>query len=130
MEAHPKKSNEAIFKALIQSCDKYSSPDSAYGHGIPDLVLADSLLNSFVEIKVINPLEVSLFPNPASNQMQLITEPGSQYSIYNSIGQKVQTGYLYNWMNFISVAPLPSGNYLLEVYNNKGLARKKFIVAR
>jgi subtilisin family serine protease len=42
--AHPQATNMRLWDAIRRSADRYANPDSAYGHGIPNARIADSLL--------------------------------------------------------------------------------------
>ena len=59
--------------------------------------------------------QLSLYPNPVRDQLQLATAPalaGSAYRVVNSLGQAVRTGTLGP---VLDVAALPAGLYLLVV---------------
>jgi hypothetical protein len=59
--------------------------------------------------------QLSLYPNPASSQLQLALAPGlagSTYRVVNSAGQTVRTGPLGTTLE---VATLPAGLYVLVV---------------
>ena len=44
-------SNTDIIEALHSSADRYNSPDSLYGYGIPDMVIAlNKLQDKYVKI--------------------------------------------------------------------------------
>jgi hypothetical protein len=52
-----------VRKAIIESSNRYNNPDSAYGYGIPDFLLARLILNS--EIQIQHDLTyIKLFPIP------------------------------------------------------------------
>ena len=59
--------------------------------------------------------QLSLYPNPVRDQLQLATAPalaGSAYRVVNAVGQTVRAGTLGSTLN---VAALPAGLYLLVV---------------
>jgi beta-glucanase (GH16 family) len=59
--------------------------------------------------------QLSLYPNPVAEQLQLETPPalaGSSYRLLNSVGQTMASGTLANTLN---VANLPAGLYQLVV---------------
>ena len=59
--------------------------------------------------------QLSLYPNPVRDQLQLATAPalaGSAYRVVNAVGQTVRAGTLGSTLN---VAALPAGRYLLVV---------------
>ena len=62
-----------------------------------------------------NDEQLGLYPNPASDQLQLASAPelaGSTYRVINSVGQTVRTGTL---ATTLSVSALPAGLYVLVV---------------
>jgi len=52
-QAHPKRSNMDIIKAIQLSCDQYALPDDEYGYGIPDAGMADSLLANVKDLSTV-----------------------------------------------------------------------------
>ena len=128
MQAHPNHSNEAIYQAVIQSCDRYLNPDSAYGYGIPDMVKADSLLNSFVNIREYKEIECKLYPNPAQNNLKVICDPGAEFSIYDIHSRIVLEGVLFNWYNLLDISELSSGTYIIQLRTKVGQINKRIII--
>ena len=128
MQAHPNHSNEAIYQAVIQSCDRYLNPDSAYGYGIPDMVKADSLLNSFVNIREYTEIECKLYPNPAQNNLKVICDPGAEFSIYDIHSRIVLEGVLFNWYNLLDISELSSGTYIIQLRTKVGQINKRIII--
>jgi serine protease AprX len=116
MEANPSRSNDQIFNAILESCDRYTTPDNDYGYGIPDVVKADSILKSTVLLKSIEkPLEVKVYPNPVTSYTKVVCNPNSNYLLYNSGGQVIKQGSLNNWVNFIDFQDVSHGIYHLKV---------------
>jgi hypothetical protein len=73
---------------------------------------------------------VSLYPNPAQNQLTLaLKNTGeAQVRIYNIQGKEMQTFTHVNDTNFrIDVASYPEGLYLVQVSTAQGIAVKKFL---
>ena len=129
MEAHPERSNQAIFTALIMSCDRYNSPDSAYGHGIPDLLKADSLLSSFAHIEPSSKgPNIKVYPNPVTNRLTVICQPQSTYELLNSAGKLVLKGSFNNLYNFLDMSQLAQGNYYLNIRSNQQLNSQRIVV--
>lgn len=129
-EAHPERSNAAIRQAIIQSSDRYANPDNDYGYGIPNALKADSILRSFTSVpNHTKAIELNIFPNPASDNVQIICQPYSELSILNTSGQVVKETKLNNWYNFVDVTDLQTGVYWFEVRATDGaMQRKKVIV--
>jgi hypothetical protein len=83
---------------------------------------------------------VSVFPNPATSEIQVIGNQSTVISIdiYNMLGEKVYqslvTGHSLSGVSpmtndpmTINVSSFPSGMYFVEIKTEKGVAVKKFI---
>jgi len=80
MQAAPYALSKEIIDALHQSSDRYNSPDSLYGYGIPDMVAALSLLqNKYISV----PEKASVAgPNPTKGDFEIIfQEPQPELSV-------------------------------------------------
>lgn len=51
--AHPKRSNMDIIQATRLSGDQYNFPDGEYGYGIPNILVADSLLKNVKDLSKV-----------------------------------------------------------------------------
>ncbi|HLO61047.1 MAG TPA: S8 family serine peptidase [Bacteroidales bacterium] len=72
-QANPGANAMDVYRAIVESADRFYNPDSDYGYGIPDFNLADVLLKASTgENKNHEP--VMAFPNPFSNQLYLFFE--------------------------------------------------------
>jgi serine protease AprX len=69
MQAVPEAINSDIINVLHSSADRYNSPDSLYGYGIPDIVIAlDELQKKYLAM----PKEgIIIYPNPTSGQFEI-----------------------------------------------------------
>ena len=64
---------------------------------------------------------VSVFPNPTQNKVTLIGNDIAKIMIFNYLGVFIKEEYA---MNEISLTELPSGIYLLKIYNQDNLLIK------
>lgn len=131
--AHPDKSNAQVFEAILRSSDRYATPDNEYGFGLPDVLVADSILEEMpiLSIEKALPLELSIYPNPAKDYIQIQTEPGAELQITNLQGQVILAKTLHNWINFVNVNDLGSGTYFVRVtYEGKVGVRKIVVGSR
>ena len=74
--------------------------------------------------------EVTLFPNPASNQINInISENtiGAQLKIYSILGQELATHILDNQQNTFDVSTYQNGFYLVKIKTVKGIQTFKFL---
>ena len=115
--AHPDKTNAQVFDAILQSCDRYTTPDNEYGNGIPDALKADSVLTEMPVLGVgeLKPLDAMVYPNPVKDILTIRTTPGAAYTLLDYQGRIVQEGTLHNLINFVDVSDKMSGVYYLEV---------------
>ena len=127
MQAHPSRSAREIMDAVIQSADRFNSPDSAYGHGIPDFVKADSILQANLSQQTLTQLSLKVYPNPSTDQIRVQCEPGSQFKIFNTEGRVLDEGRFENVLNFYSLENLPEGGYYLLLEHKGSVARTKFL---
>ena len=69
-QAVPYALNSDIIEVLHSSADRYNSPDSLYGYGIPDIVLAlAKLQNLYTKVP---DLETIAYPNPTTGNIEII----------------------------------------------------------
>lgn len=70
MQAVPKAVNKDIINALHISGDRYRSPDSLYGYGIPDMVQALNYLQDvYIKVPETGPM---VSPNPTTGTFEII----------------------------------------------------------
>lgn len=74
--------------------------------------------------------EISLFPNPAKNILNLEWNSLNTISvtIYNSISQKLSTTLLSNQNKVIDISELKNGLYILKIIDGSKIKIKKIIV--
>lgn len=127
-QAHPSIGNYMLRDAIIRSADRYHSPDSAYGYGIPDAVKADSI----IRFQVLNSLEVEadhwkIYPNPVKSSVNIKGNTHRvNYKIYKMDGILVQEGQLFKNDSFNLDERLKNGTYLLVLSN--GLYHKSHLM--
>ncbi|WP_236975979.1 T9SS type A sorting domain-containing protein [Membranihabitans maritimus] len=83
------------------------------------------------------PLELKLFPNPATSRIYISGDPNelgkSTFKVYSLTGQEIKRGVLdYSQQTEIDVTNLNSGAYMIEIFNKEKnlLSIKKFIIAQ
>ena len=71
---------------------------------------------------------VSLFPNPASNRMTVVTDQAEyQLDIYNIMGAMVRTMGNCSYNTEIDVENLPAGTYIIRLTNGNAVENRRFI---
>jgi hypothetical protein len=90
-----------------------------YNDGVPFVGVANlSVLNE----NIFAEKEIFVYPNPATNHINLKTEPkelGDSYTIYDETGKSVLFGKIKSENTIIELGNLSSGVYILNVGGNK-----------
>lgn len=68
---------------------------------------------------------ISLYPNPSSNYINVNNAEGLRYEIFNVIGKSVDSGTLSN--SSIDIRSYNTGTYFIKIYDNEKVVVKKFI---
>jgi Secretion system C-terminal sorting domain len=85
-----------------------------------------SLHNGVGELS--NEENVEMHPNPVSTTITIeIKDNKGKVSIYNLLGEIINTTEITNYKTEIDVSTLPKGLYFVEVESEKGIMRKKFV---
>lgn len=135
-QAFPAKTNSEIISAVKQSSSRYSNPDTAYGHGIPNYELAYHILNYKDGKK--QDFEAVIHPNPATGniQVQLLFVPESEdkitFRIFNIHGKLVYSENFTDANPFIRRSiklpyHLASGMYLFNAQAGENIVNKKIL---
>jgi hypothetical protein len=124
MEANPKAYNSQIFDAIVRSADRYDNPDSFYGYGIPNAVVADSLIKAMVlSLEQLKADVFKVFPNPGKDRINVVSEIlMEKYVMYNSLGEIIISSDVPYWTNnfVIDIPDLENGIFLLVLHDYEG----------
>lgn len=107
-QAFPSKTNKEIRQMILESSDRYTTPDNNYGYGIPNFGSTLGVENFQTATSF------SVFPNPAKTDISFsFSEQNSKASIviYSVLGQKLIETEITNENPTVSVQPLKSGLY-------------------
>ncbi len=78
LQANPYSDVKLVKKAIEQSANRYTLPDSLLGYGIPDFEKADKYLKLYTAIPTIRKPEWSIAPNPFTSSITIRNlSPGS-----------------------------------------------------
>lgn len=77
-QANPTFTNLQIKEAIKQSGNYASAPDAYYGYGIPDYVLANSLLTVIDQPSSGQENLVQVYPNPVNETIQITIKAGAE----------------------------------------------------
>ena len=75
-QAFPEKTNYEIMNAIKQSCDRFHTPDSLYGNGIPDYFQAYNILCGKNKL---DESQLHLYPNPCGDILTVTTDIPTQF---------------------------------------------------
>lgn len=106
-QVYPEKTNQEIRNMVIQSSDKYLTPDNNNGYGIPNFSTALTL-DSFVN------KDFAVYPNPAKTTITFTFSDQINEAlviVYSILGQKVMDKKITAQNPDLSVESLKSGLY-------------------
>ena len=136
-QANPTFTNIELMNAIKMSSSQSANPDNQKGWGIPNLVLANSLLTSAI-IKQKEPFsKLSAYPIPFSDKVNIEVESTSRlivdFKIFNSIGHSVaemkgiELNKGKNLTVFTKLERLPKGIYMLQISDGYNVIAEKII---
>jgi hypothetical protein len=70
---------------------------------------------------------ISVYPNPVSNNLTIDYTGKATINIFNTQGQLIETLFINNNLSNIDVSNLPCGVYMMELRTEKGNVVKKFM---
>lgn len=73
------------------------------------------------------PFNIKIYPNPTTDILHIEAPTNLRYRLMNMLGTIVQQGVLQAGNTSISVAPLPSGIYMLELSNTETQIVRKIV---
>ncbi len=119
MQASPNSTAEDIMIAIRKSADRFNTPDTLYGFGLPDFTRTFLLLSDSFNSEDQN---IIALPNPASDHLYLNfrTIPGTlDINVYTSSGMKVYTtkinNHTSNYLELEQFHRFPDGLLLIEI---------------
>ena len=127
-QAMPVYTATEMMQIIRESSHLYHNPNTEFGYGIPDFYGAYA---SHVGIHDYNPLQLNIYPNPVTDQLNIVNPDGNiqVVTLYNASGQLVlQTAVSSSPILEINVSSLPNGFYIgTATLNNHQTATFKFI---
>ena len=127
-QAMPVYTATEMMQIIRESGHLYDNPNPEYGYGIPDFYKA---YTTHVGINDYNPLQLSVYPNPVTDQLNIVNPDGNiqVVTLYNASGQLVlQTAVSSSPILEINVSSLPNGFYIgTATLNNNQTTTFKFV---
>jgi hypothetical protein len=132
MQAVPLALNSDIIEALHSSADRYNSPDSLYGYGIPDMVIA---LTKLQDLYVKVPDEGFIAsPNPTTGDIEIIFREAPETMTVEIISltgkllyRKEYSGYAGRSLRITALQNKEQGIYFLRLIKGTGTNVQKII---
>ncbi|MBW7914748.1 MAG: T9SS type A sorting domain-containing protein [Taibaiella sp.] len=92
----------------------------------------DTTTDTTNNIAVINALEnVKIYPNPANDVLHIDgLQPGSRIELYDIVGRKAHMIISAKENETVNISYLPSGNYIIQLTDNKGRRMTGKVVKR
>ncbi len=118
-QAYRELSHEEIKSLIIESAHMFDNPDNKMGHGIPNFRAAYNRLEEAEVDSIITRRtgKTLLYPNPAGEQITVITQGRVEYTIHDIKGNIMDEGII-DRKKIISIDSYLPGIYILK-YNNE-----------
>jgi subtilisin family serine protease len=136
-QAHPEAKSMEVFKAIEQSADQYATPDEKKGFGIPDFILAHSILSQLKLNKEVQDSLVNVYPNPFIEGVTIeffsTKEQDVQVKIFKLSGKQIAEEsvhvypYINNLLQLEKVKRLSSGQYVVSLSTSSNTFKRQVI---
>ena len=132
LQAVPQAVNTDIIKVLHSCADRYNNPDSLYGYGIPDIVLAlDKLQEKYLKLPDEGAI---IYPNPTSGSFEIIFRSppeNATIDIFSTTGKlissKSYSGYAGRTLSISDLQQREQGIYIIRIRDAFGSIVRKVI---
>ncbi len=135
LQAVPEATGADIISALQEASDRFLSPDSLYGYGIPDISKAIRLLQEKLLMRPEN--GVVLYPNPSSDLIRItFREIPSKLTVevFNTAGnllyKTIYREYVSRSVSLDIFRELPGGIYFIRISTPEATSIQKAIKIR
>ena len=129
-QANPGKTNMEVLRAIRMSSSKNGNMDNDYGWGIPDLCLANAILNANVSVMERVKESLQLFPNPAQHEISFkLDEIPEGVTLIDVLGKSVDFSYRSNGEAYtLSFNPdMAKGVYFMTIRTKSGTLQSRFV---
>jgi hypothetical protein len=118
--------NQQIMEAIEMSATQANDPDNDYGYGIPDYGLANSIVG--IHQQNITKDGFNFYPNPATNYIFLSAPKDASILKIIDINACVVMQVKMDSQTVVNIKDLPSGIYLLQLWNQYALLSTKKLI--
>jgi hypothetical protein len=126
------------FTILLQDSVSYTAPSSFRGADSAVYLITDSVCSfDTLILKVVvqknlatqqlQAANITVYPNPANNELFISAENASIAHIYTIVGKQVLQQNIANGENKLSIAHLAKGVYLLQLETETGTVTGRFV---
>lgn len=126
-QAFPQKTNQQIKELVLQSSDKFLTPNNQYGYGIPDFGL---IVRNQLSTETFSKDDFIIYPNPTTDSISVSLptkfESGTVF-IYTILGQKILEQKVTPQSAVISLKALNQGMYLYKLESDNFSTSGKII---
>ena len=132
-QANRPATNMEILRAILESSDRYTSPDTIFGYGIPDFYKANLILKANHRSVADTVFSFNFFPNPFRNEFYLSTESdddqAATLSVYNTTGVLINSFEIrlnagYNLILIDNLSQFAPGVYFVKLQSKYGSPTK------
>ena len=127
IQAHPTKTVAEIFEAIEMSANQYTNPDEYMGHGIPDMCVANDILNS-ASVDELTDESLQVYPNPGNEYIHVELSNSSEeveLVLLNALGEIVKKN---DGTNTFDVRDLNDGLYTVQVRGDHIVLHKQLMI--
>jgi serine protease AprX len=134
-QANPGATASQVRQALVRSGSQYQKPDSLLGYGIPNMLVANTLLAKSSFTSGISLNQWTVFPNPFSSSITFFSSTsaasGTSVSITGISGKTVFERFFHGAGPYrIDGLNVPAGIYFLRLSTPKGTEVYKIVKAK
>lgn len=129
-QANPTKTNMQVLQAIRRSSSKNGNMDNDYGWGIPDLCLANAILNTNVSVIEQVKQSFQLFPNPAGHEISFrLDEAPEKVVLTDVLGKTVDFNYTAkdNAYTLGFQPDMAAGVYFMTIHTQSGTLQSRFV---
>jgi len=95
--------------------------------GVSTMEYVINITISTVGVKLENNKTISVYPNPAGNNVTITAEPGSYIIIHNSLGKSMAEAVMDGSSVDVDLSGLVSGLYFVKIQNPRGIVVNKLV---
>lgn len=126
-QAFPSKTNQEIKQLILESADRFATPDNQFGYGIPDFALA---VTKELTRQQFSEADFQIYPNPTPDALSISFPENFKegtFTVFTILGQKVLEKAVSRQLPTISLKTLSQGMYLYKL-DSKGFSKTGKII--